>query len=186
MSKIKYAVAMLAAGGAAGVAASANATTIITATLDLPAGQPNEFITLGALGATVSTSDTFAKSNYVYGVGGDDQTIFESNPFKTDLIGETTTTPGLPSPSESFSTGAYNATDTSGMGPGVTDYVHLFFVTDGTTYLGTAMFDGSGDLESITYEAVPEPEAWALLLAGVGLAGGALRGARKRRQAIAA
>jgi hypothetical protein len=39
-------------------------------------------------------------------------------------------------------------------------------------------------LDSVTYGAVPEPESWALLIAGAGLAGAALR--RNRRQAAAA
>ena len=33
----------------------------------------------------------------------------------------------------------------------------------------------------VTLTAVPEPEAWALLIAGAALTGGALRGARRRR-----
>ena len=42
------------------------------------------------------------------------------------------------------------------------------------------------ELVSITYNAVPEPESWALMLAGAGLVGGALRANRRRRAAVAA
>jgi hypothetical protein len=182
MSKIKYAAAMLAAGGAAGAAASAQALTIITATLDLPADQPPVYITLDGSGATVSLFGPTA--NYAYGQFTD-KTILLSDPG-LGLIGEVTTTPGLPSPGETYAVGGYKATDSLGAGPGVTDYVHLEFFTSGTEYIGTAEFDAAGDLESIMYEAAPEPEAWALLIAGMGLAGGALRGARRRRQRLAA
>ena len=44
-------------------------------------------------------------------------------------------------------------------------------------------------LDSITVDGtvpVPEPQSWALLLAGVGLAGGAVRQDRRRRLAATA
>lgn len=184
MSGIKYAAAMLAAGAAGGAAASAQALT--TVTLDLPADQSFEYITLSSTGATVSSTSNTSK-NFVYGAS-DGQTELKANYFEGDNgIGETTTTPGLPGPGESFTKGGfYDATNSSGVGPGVTDYVHLDFDVGTVPYQGTATFDGAGDLETISYTSVPEPAAWALLLAGFGVAGGALRGARRRRQAMAA
>jgi len=41
-------------------------------------------------------------------------------------------------------------------------------------------------LSTITYGAVPEPETWAMLVAGVGLVGGAMRQSRRRRARLAA
>jgi len=41
-------------------------------------------------------------------------------------------------------------------------------------------------LSTITYGAVPEPGSWAMLLAGVGLVGGAMRQSRRRRATLAA
>jgi hypothetical protein len=62
-------------------------------------------------------------------------------------------------------------------------YAHVEFDPAGTEYVGTFTISSDGGLASISYAAAPEPEAWALLVAGVGLAGGALR--RSRRSAAA-
>jgi hypothetical protein len=66
-------------------------------------------------------------------------------------------------------------------------YLHTEFSANGANYQGTFFFDTAGELESVSYVAVvPEPDAWALLIAGSALAGGALRAGRRRRTAIAA
>ncbi|MGH7021989.1 MAG: hypothetical protein ACREEB_00200 [Caulobacteraceae bacterium] len=190
MSGIKYAAAMLAAGGAVGAAAGVQAATIITATFNLPVGQPGVYISLDSTGGEVTADPEY--SNFYYGLGTAPQTVFRGTfgyPITKDkgLIGETTTVPGLPAPGESYQkAGTYDVTNPTGVSPGVDEYVHLEFITDGDTYVGTAMFDGAGDLETVMYEAVPEPAEWMLLIAGAGLVGGALRGARRRRQAVAA
>jgi len=73
-------------------------------------------------------------------------------------------------------------------------FLHLKFVTGGNTYLGLAKFDNSNNpgLSYIDYEAlasptaVPEPESWAMLIAGFGLTGAALRRSRHRGQRVQA
>jgi hypothetical protein len=65
-------------------------------------------------------------------------------------------------------------------------YIYLVFITDvgaGAEYFGTAHVNAAGTLETVTYAPIPEPEAWALMVAGVGLAGAGLR--RRRRQVSA-
>ena len=52
--------------------------------------------------------------------------------------------------------------------------------------MGYAYVDAGGTLDYVTYEAVPEPAAWALLIAGVGLAGAAVRTRRRKELAQAA
>jgi hypothetical protein len=65
-------------------------------------------------------------------------------------------------------------------------YLHLGFKVDGIDYIGAAKFVGLS-LDSIEYEAVPgasavpEPASWAMLIAGFGLTGAAMR----RRRAAA-
>jgi hypothetical protein len=187
MSKIKYAVAMLAAGGAAGAAASAQAMTVVT--LDLPAGASlTEYITLTSSGGSASTTDS-AGAQFSFGPGivipiGLSEAKFEINGTDGVGLGAESTTPEFPTAGELPLTGTkYPADFASG---GVDEYLQLEFLADGNIYTGYAAFDASGDLETITFAAVPEPESWGLLLVGVGVAGGALRGARRRRQRLAA
>lgn len=122
-------------------------------------------------------------------------------------FGDTTTIAGLPSLGESFHddfihtytetvTSETNVPDTvfeSGLASG--DYIHLKFNAGGTDYLGTAHFTNGfhPGLDFIEYDTlanvqaasagVPEPEVWALLIAGFGLAGAGLR--RRRAQMAA-
>jgi hypothetical protein len=63
--------------------------------------------------------------------------------------------------------------------------IDVSFEDAGITYDGVADFDASEDLLSITYAAVPEPEAWALLIAGTGLVGGLMRRRRARAPVLA-
>lgn len=59
----------------------------------------------------------------------------------------------------------------------------LKFDLNGQTAYGTAYFKADSTLESITFDStVPEPAVWAQLITGLGLAGGALRVSRRRRQ----
>ena len=74
---------------------------------------------------------------------------------------------------------------------GSTEY-NLFNNEDGTYYLypgvrGSYATPSVGAFTaSAVAVAVPEPAAWAMMLAGFGLAGGALRGARSKRAIAAA
>lgn len=68
-------------------------------------------------------------------------------------------------------------------GPEPGDY-GLQFSANGTQYVGTATVDETGNhISEITYDvaSVPEPATWAMMVLGLGLAGGAMR--RSRRQA---
>lgn len=171
MSKMKFAMAMLAVGGSVGAAVQAQATTV---KLDMPADQPLTQITL---------------------VGATPQFDFGATPFKDSFIssfsadapnsalGLKTATPGWPSPGESYTESSY-ITDFKGE-PNGPSYIHLTFTSNSTTYTGVAYVDAAGELETISYGAVPEPDAWALLIAGAALTGGALRVARRRQSAMA-
>jgi hypothetical protein len=182
MSKIKYAAAMLAAGGAAGAAASAQALTVVT--LDLPpSATVTEYITLTGSGATWSTTPSGA-AQFAFGPNA---------PSKATLFGSTTGLEGgvdapFPGPSTIFTADQTYPADMAGFYfKGPTD-LQIEFLSGGTDYWGLADFAEDGELATISFEAAgaPEPESWALLLAGVGVAGGALRGARRRRQRLAA
>jgi hypothetical protein len=185
MSKMKFAMAMLAVGGGVGAAQAQAATTIYTDTLDISADQPLTAITL--VGST---------PQFDYGATSFKSSNFETNSFVNGgmpnaFIGLKTSTPGLPAPGESYNPDQTYLTDFKGTvygasGNDTASYIHLMFDSGGTTYIGTAYIDASAELETITYEAVvPEPDAWALLIAGAALTGGALRTRRRRQSAIA-
>jgi hypothetical protein len=184
--------AMLAAGAAGGAAAGAQASTIYTTTLDLgPGSATPDYLVFAGTGFNVSNSAT---SPYKFDYIGGSTTTFDANLAKDAHLGLVTTTPGLPAPSESFPGVTYDAT-VNGVGPGVTEYVHFEFNgftgfkgvnPQFTEFLGEATFGADGTLDSISFAAAPEPETWALLLAGLGMAGGAMRMARRRQLAKAA
>lgn len=64
-------------------------------------------------------------------------------------------------------------------------YSQVVFDPNGTVYRGFFQEATNGGLASVTYAAVPEPEAWALLLAGSAVAGVALRARRRKAAATA-
>lgn len=130
--------------------------------------------------------------------------------YSNSAIGIKSFMPGLPGPSETFTktgvaTGIYANPniDTSGAEPvdlgdindlsykihqstGQYDYYsHVIFDSAGATYIGSFHVGRDGGLIDATYAPVPEPEAWALLIAGSVLAGGALRVRRRKGVAIA-
>ncbi len=175
----KYAMAMLAAGGAVGAASQVSAAT--TVTLNIPFSQQLTPITL------VGSSPQFA-----YGIPGLGalETDFDayggarihSTPYATD--------PGLPTAGETYDT---QSVKTAGFACGIPcsyGYFHLKFKDAGSGYVGTAYVDADATLETITFDqaafAVPEPDAWALLIAGLGMTGAVMRRNRRRSQAAMA
>ncbi len=136
---------------------------------------------------------------------------YAGSAYNNSAIGSKSLTPGLPSSSETFTktnavTGIYaspkivtpdggSPVDISNINElgyvvqqktGQSDYyIHVIFDPNGTTYRGAVHVDGAGGLTTITYNAVPEPDAWALLIAGTAVAGGAIR-SRRRKVALAA
>ena len=179
MSKMKFAMAMLAAGGSVGAAMQAQAATVDT--LDIPMSQSLTEITV--VGST---------PQFDFGTVGDStffETAFANGGAANSALGIKSSTPGLPAPGETYTKQSYltgvGGTDLGASGDNSASYIHLTFTSDSTTYIGTAFVDASGELETITYSAVPEPDAWALLIAGAALTGGVLRTARRRQAAMA-
>ncbi len=179
MNTLKYSIAMLAAGGALGAAASASAETVVYdySGLDL-----------------VQNVDIMGSTQYQYGF----DPLTSSSEFKTfgseANLGSYSDTMSSPT-SDTYGANTKQTTavkDTNGnVVPAYQgdSYLNLRFAIDGTTYYGTADFKTMGEdvtLHAITYNsAAPEPSTWALLIAGVGLSGAALRRGR-RQPALAA
>jgi hypothetical protein len=174
VSKFRFALGMLVATG--GVAAAAGASAA-TETYDFSGFTPTQSV------------EILGQSQYEYGASsGAPKSFFTPASGSTALIGSYSNTPSNPS-SDSYASVPVK-TNSSIFGPAYESdsYANLKFFVDGKTYLGTANFVRTGDdvvLHTIDYTptAVPEPESWALLVAGVGLAGAALR--RNRGQAAA-
>jgi hypothetical protein len=185
MKKMKFAMAMLAAGGGAGVAAQAVASTVYTDTLDIPMDQALTPITV------VGSAPQFE-----FGEDSSSYTYFETYAYANggpanSGVGLKTGTPGLPSAGETYTDGEHwtgkSGEDLGFSSPDSDSYIHLTFTSGSTTYYGAAFVDAAGELETITYAAgVPEPDAWALLIAGAAFTGGALRTGRRRSAALAA
>lgn len=168
MSAFKSSIAMMVAGGAIGAAGHASAATI-----------------------TYNYSDTVSNNVNILGV---DEYSYGPNGFKADLspvaAGALTGTYSSNPTSQATDTYSNTSIKTNAIGgPEFTgdSYLNLSFAVNGAAYLGTAMFTTiSNDvvLDSITYQpagGVPEPDAWLLLIGGMGLAGAGLRS--KRAQA---
>lgn len=173
MSAVKYTLAILAVtGGAVGAGSQASAAT--TVNLNMPYFQSLTPITL------VGSNPQFAYGVPSGGLEADFDAYgsagIHSTPYATD--------PGLPGSGETYDT---QSVKTAGLGCGVPcsyGYFHLEFANGGDHYVGTGYVDGDATLETITYQQVagiPEPDAWALLVVGAGMAGDVMR--RNRRQA---
>jgi hypothetical protein len=184
---------MLAAGGAVGAASEASAATIITQDFNFAGTDAPQAVVLG---------DGPAQFFYGFSLG---QSKFDTGSFLTatsfGVLGLTSDTAGLPTAGETFTSkqvktsfsisGPLSAPSIGGAGPDLSTetgndlFVHLAFKSDGVLYVGTADVGGDTTLESITYEtakdggfgniAVPEPDVWAMMIAGLGLSGAALR-----------
>ena len=180
MSSMKYALAMIVAGGAAAAASQASATTV---TLNIEADDAYTPIYLVG-----------SDAQYGYGVRNDafynGDTVFKGSFLSSPsakLEGPYYTS-GLPSEGETIKDSSYVTVDDKGNFQQAQQdfYLHLKFEdANGREYLGTANFDSFATLKSIDYAGVvPEPESWALLIGGIGLAGAAAR--RQRRVAAQA
>lgn len=171
MSKFRFAIGMLVAGGGLGAAAEANAATQV---YDYSAFTPAQNV------------DILGQTEYTYGADSSDPKSYLSPAASTAQIGSFGSTPTSPATDHYSHT---NTVKTEGfLGPNSDlTYANLKFEIGATTYDGAANFvfdNKTGDvvLHSIDYAAVPEPSEWALLVAGLGLAGAALR---RRRHASA-
>ncbi|MGH7009752.1 MAG: PEP-CTERM sorting domain-containing protein [Caulobacteraceae bacterium] len=187
---------MLAAGGAAAAGSAAGAATVYTDTFDVSAIQFAE-----PLATSDPLNDQFSFGLPANVVKGGNIGAYFSAVGPTAAIGEETATPGLPSRSEIFDSQSLFIIAAAGKSLALNDnlasepYVHLAFTSGGTLYLGTATLGPdpntgyNTELDTIEFEAAPvpepapEPAAWALLVAGVGLAGSGLRRRRARLQA---
>jgi hypothetical protein len=192
MSKLKFALALLGAGGMAALASEADASTVVT--LDLAYTSPPTDIALidGSPAqfyygeSAFKVAPTFSVPDVALGA------------HSGAALGVTSLTPGLPGFGEAYGGSEVKVgllvpnVDAGGLSySGPADaYVHLTFTDSGTQYVGTAHVDGGGTLRTIEYVdapagpgGVPEPAEWALLIGGLGLAGAALR---RQRQALAA
>jgi hypothetical protein len=198
MSGLKYALAMLGAGGAVAMASDAAASTIVTLDLspyDAPVdinlfmGSPAQFYYGAGTAKVAPFTDGPAAVLGTYG----DSTVGTSMPLLGLVVPGPTQTSGqvklgalVPTGPEGFA--ALSDPGVAFIGPGFDQYVSLTFKEGGTTYAGTAHVDSTGYLRTIEYEAagvVPEPASWALMIGGFGLAGAALR-ARRRQAAVSA
>ena len=192
MNKLKYAIAMLAAGGATGAGSQAAAATTVELTLLLPTDGTEVSYDITLAGSLDPQFRFYSSGEFVPGPGEP----FVSVKHHLQGLGTARLNPNAFS---TFSLPTSNAgiTETEiktySAGIPVTfddgdSYYHLSFDSGATHYLGTATIGADTSLKSITYDvaaAIPEPESWALLILGAGAAGAALR-RQRRLQAAAA
>ncbi len=178
MSKFKSSIAMMVAGGAIGAAGHASAATVTY-----------NYSSFGSGGAPQNVN-ILGVDEYSYGPD-----VIKSN-FTPLAPGALTGTYSQNPTPESTDTYSNTSIKTNGIGgPAFSgdSYLNLSFDANGAGFLGAAKFTTVADpaggptdvvLDSITFQPVPEPDAWLLLAGGMGLAGAALR--RKRAQAAVA
>lgn len=155
-------VALLVAGS---FGSAANATTVVTDYHPTDAGTP---ITLEGASSPQFTfiNDYYFTAPKAYLQGND---------------GAMVSTPSAPS---SYSSGAYTS---SFIFDGDGNY-GITFSANGTQYHGFATVTDMGQtISQISYDVggVPEPATWAMMVLGLGLAGGALRRSKRRQAALA-
>jgi Protein of unknown function (DUF642)/PEP-CTERM motif len=93
--------------------------------------------------------------------------LYGNNPYSTSTA------------SASFSVSGLNGSVTSSSGLSFAGYTGTFVGTGGATTLSFTNTNGCCNggiaLDGVSVNAVPEPAAWALMIAGFGLVGGAMR-----------
>lgn len=158
------------------------ATLLVAGAFSAPASASTVVDTTGwdaTYGGTPITLAGASSSQYSFGLTDYSFPIFFT---KTTLSGNNGATASYPGETTTFS-----QVDTNGLfGPQPGDY-GLQFSANGIQYVGTATVDDTGDhISQISYDvaSVPEPATWAMMVLGLGLAGGALR--RSRRTQLAA
>ena len=173
MKKINYAIAMLsAAGGAAAMAPAAQAATLYGSFTNTGLGYSETF-TLQSDGGFASSNGAaftdFALSND--SLGNTVATVGDNTTgFKAELL-------GIPVDGY-FGTGV---TDVTGGTQTYDSLLPALYVAGTTPVLTPGTYVGDFDGYTLTLsEAVPEPETWALLIAGAALVGGAARASRRR------
>jgi hypothetical protein len=173
MKTVGYFAGALALGGGMVVASEAAAKVYVD----------NTFIAAGNYG-TVNLPGS-SSLGYKQGTPG---TFIEPSGYAG--LGSFTNSSTLPTQGTTFSGIYLDVAQPAAQGSGLVlddpsdPYLTFSYVNHGNTFDGVATFDGSGDLVSTAYQ-VPEPETWALLIAGVGMAGGALRRRRRTVSALA-
>lgn len=193
MNKISYAFALLSAtGGAVAFAPAAHAVTLYGTFTNINAGYDETFQLQsngGVLDADPSYTD-FALTNDSMGntlaIVGDNTTGFKAaggddvdSYFGTGLAGSS---PFTNQTYDSFKPAFY-----SGAGPGVLqpgiyegDFLLLPEPDVSPSLAVTPDIPALNDGFQLVLSAVPEPDAWALLIAGAAIVGSALRASRKR------
>lgn len=179
-------LALLITGSFAG---QANATTEY---FDVGSSFEGTAITIGAAAAPQYTYQT-VKPNY----GGTEYYFQTASP--SSYLTTLSDASDVPNAGSYFYQGSYKV-------DGVSDQVGLRFKIDAQTFYGVARFESTlttarGDsatsfaedplsprLVQIDYQlaSVPEPESWAMLIAGMGVAGAAVRRSRRRAALVTA
>ncbi len=187
VGKLKYALAMVAAGGAAGAVSSANAAT--TVSFNIAPDATLTPVTLPGVGSPYSYGDLNTKDAF-----SDEQ--YGLRTLAGAYYGADASSPTMPTSGETWHSGDFVTATKVNSAPvainSAENYLHLKFIEGGQEYLGYADIAGASDpsyseatLKSVTFAAVPEPESWALLLSGLGLMGAAMRRQRRLQAALA-
>ena len=161
MTKLSMAIAMLAPAGAALVAAPAAQATVFKGVLVDPG---------------ISYRDTFTFNDAAVAQYLDANSIEFA--LLSDQLGNDTVV---------FATaGSLSGVGIYGVGPTKIDtFAPSVYSGNPASPVAPGVYSGTSYGATLTLSAVPEPEAWALMVAGVAMAGGAARVARRSRQATA-
>ncbi len=178
MNKVNYAFAMLtAAGGAVAIAPAAHAVTLY--------------------GSFSNSATSYSETFEVRSDGGVADALPDFTDFTliNDSLGNTLATvgdntTGFKAAVTGVPIDSYFGTGPTGSSP-FTNQTYdsfkppLYFApqSPGVLTPGTYVGDFAGSV--LTLSAVPEPEAWALLIAGAAMVGGSLRASRRRSLASA-